>query len=442
MQPNLKSSRGNVLLNCIGWAFLILLGALMGCGGKEASTPEARVANAIAVLKKKEIWRDDVAAARIAAIRTLDYFAPKSNEAVAALIEVLHKPGTVDAHWEAIKALEKIGPFAIAAKDTLLRIIAAKKENEGDGPDLILQAAFSAVAAIGPHDQEVLDTLFATMMGTGMRAFDAIAVLDYQAGLYDEKVQQQVIRLLQSNPPYAPQLVRLAGKIQPNSARTVQFLIDSLHTQDFAGQAEAVKLLLNREIERGEEIVPDLQKLLIALKSDEPPRSLRPMRFGLNDPDVWKGERRDVIVLFGKIGPPARPAADLIREFKSDKDYQVRLEAVMALAEITGEFNESERFLRELYDPAQNNFPTGTYRSNIALRCRATIPVLITLLDDADKRVRYNVLMSVREAGTNAIEALPAVKRLLEDPSVSVRQEASNTIAKISPALGRGSDQR
>ena len=73
-----------------------------------------------------------------------------------------------------------------------------------------------------------------------------------------------------------------------------------------------------------------------------------------------------------------------------------------------------------------------------------SIPALIELLKHDSAPVRLNAAKFLGLAGKNAENALPALQRLLEDPSDEVRKQAKTACEQIqgNPAAGKSQDRK
>jgi ribosomal 50S subunit-associated protein YjgA (DUF615 family) len=399
---------------------------------REPTTEQEKIAEALRILKRTEVWRDDVKRVQADALRTLHNYAPHSDEVVTALLDVLHRPGTVQMHCEAIATLEKIGPFARKALDALFQIILNTQPDDMPPAFSPRKAAISAIAAIAPTDQRVLTVLFLQLSGPESDARTVTHVLSEHAALYDELIQERVIKTMNLASALNPELIRVAGKIQSDNPRTIEFLLKCLRDQDVEAKCAVVDLLSERDgnLER---FVPSLKNLLTELNSDRLPTSLPTDPFGRMVGWHWREAQRKTIAVLGKIGPPASEAAPVITEFLAKQELELRLEAMIALCRINPEASASEGLLNELFDPetqAKSGF-RRTHLTNIVTECPAALPIVTSLLKDPRKQVRYSALIALINAGTNAVTALPQVRPLLDDPAYSVRLEATNAIAVL-----------
>jgi len=139
--------------------------------------------------------------------------------------------------------------------------------------------------------------------------------------------------------------------------------------------------------------------------------------------------RLKAISALGKIGPEAREAVSSLRSLLSDPNYPVRLEAAIAISRITGEFSEPASFLRPLFNREdKSGLWPNTHTFDIALESPQTIPLLIELLKDSDKYVRDRAFTALSTSKTNLAKARPQIEALLNDPSFTVRNQASNAL--------------
>jgi HEAT repeat protein len=385
---------------------------------------------------------------RISALERLGTLAPQSELAVATLLEVLKGKRPVREHLSAIGALGRIGPFAGPAIDPLLGIIATCTNVMNPFSDEVRSACFSALTAIAPADERVLNALLGPIEGKTDR-FSTVGFLERSAALYDEKVRARLVELMRRDPESKPGLVRVAGKIQPESARTISILLECLREGNTQAKAAVVSLLLQQPIRRME-IARELNNLLMELRAENPPtvpapappsivgRSVQVNEAWLNRQRLteWNNLRRNTISALAKMGPIAGESVSLLHAHLSHPDREVRSKSAMALFRITGDFGAAGKLYGEMLkdDAASIRKFAVVELAQLSPESPAGIPYLIGALKDPNNQVRGNAAAGLGAAGTNALAALPYLMSLTNDPSPAVRYDATNAIARIRAA--------
>ncbi|MBS0266308.1 MAG: HEAT repeat domain-containing protein [Planctomycetes bacterium] len=113
--------------------------------------------------------------------------------------------------------------------------------------------------------------------------------------------------------------------------------------------------------------------------------------------------RWNAVRTLGKIGPASAVAIpDLIQGF-DDAEWSIREHCAESLGEI---------------GPAA---------------APSALPGMVRLLSDAVPRVRRDAVRSLGQIGGAAVEAVPEIRKLLEDPEEIVRVAAQNALEKLAP---------
>lgn len=122
------------------------------------------------------------------------------------------------------------------------------------------------------------------------------------------------------------------------------------------------------------------------------------------------------------------PAVDLLTEALGDDDLHVRVTAARALRECReAALPALPALRRRLADPEPE--VRGAVASALGALGAAAVGPLVECLASPDARVREGAVYALRETGGAAAPALPALKRLLDDPDPSVRRATALTLA-------------
>ena len=380
---------------------------------------------------------------RRAAFEELQRLGPQSDLAVRTLLKVLENPRrSRDEHQLAIRALGRIGPFAKEAVEPLLKIIAATTNTFLD-PFELGNTCFSALSSIAPTDARVLNAVFEEIQRTN--AYPATIVLDPNADRYDEKVQARLLSPIRTTDPMLKtSLIRVAGKIQPNSSRTASILVEWLRGNDSQARDAVVRLMIEHPV-RKMEIARELSHLLAELQADFPQapsrfsgliaRSGQMERAWLNRIRFanWADPRCSTITALGKMGQVASESVSLLQAHLSHPEVTVRSTTAIALFRITGDSSHAEKLYGELLGDEEVEVRKLAVLDlgQISAECPASVPLLIRALKDREFKVRQHAIIGLGAAGTNAVAALPHLMSMMNDRSRAIQYDATNAIVKI-----------
>ncbi len=269
---------------------------------------------------------------RVAGAKGLALLGPQAEEAVPALVRVLHDPEPYIAA-EAGTALARIGKASVPALTMALT----------DKTSLVRHTAAYALGEIGPDAEPALPDLieilqdsdptvrFSTAYSLALIGVPAIAaisnVIDHADADARELALRQLIRFFHALRSVTPPLNKMAHALEPASRRralealmavravddmTVRTFIDSLEDPDAEVRLAAVNAL-GLVPWRAQSAVGGLAKCL-------------------RDPSVVVRER--AARALGGIGPPARPALLDLEASLHDNDNSVRAAAQVAVQKI------------------------------------------------------------------------------------------------------------
>ncbi len=399
----------------------------------------------------------DVGGIRMAAFQQLESLAPQSDLVVTTLLGVLQdKSRAPHEHASAILVLGNIGPFAKAAVDPLLEIANSSANVTNRFQYDLRGACLSALSTIAPTDERWLDTVIQDMQqksGGFSGWLSLVPLLQQNAALYDEKVQERLVGLMRADQELKVHLIRVVGRIQPNSSRTLSLLVEYLRDKQARG---AVVTLLNEQPVRRAEIVRELNDLLTELRAESPPNAFDRPSFGDGRPptpqdfDLWQRYnrsrywsmlRRSTISALGRMGPIASETVPVLTGYMIDPDPEVRSKSATALFRITGDFGAVERTFMEMLaseTPEVRKLAVGEL-GQISPECPASVPHLIRSLEDKEFKVRENAILGLVAAGTNGLAALPHLRSMTNDRSPAIQYEAKVAIGKIGGSGGSGS---
>jgi HEAT repeat protein len=143
--------------------------------------------------------------------------------------------------------------------------------------------------------------------------------------------------------------------------------------------------------------------------------------------------RRWAVYALNYVGPQARPAIPAVIKLLQDTNVQVRTIAVSAISAIDWNSRESGEALLAATQDAESDVKTAALaalatRPDVVIR---RMPDFIEMLDSPLSQMRANAAYALGQAGEHATNALPDLRKLLNDPDPSVRQKADGAIKTI-----------
>ena len=153
-----------------------------------------------------------------------------------------------------------------------------------------------------------------------------------------------------------------------------------------------------------------------------------------NDPDT--SVRQEVWHRLEHIGGSASNAVPALLSLCDDRDNDVRPEAAWALWNVTGKTNKAVSVI----ESALSQSPDANRRHQLAyhlLMMGDSAPVFVTTLvnslTNSEAGDRATVCSFLREVGPPASAAIPALRKLLQDPEPEVRRRAEVALSRIDP---------
>jgi hypothetical protein len=139
---------------------------------------------------------------------------------------------------------------------------------------------------------------------------------------------------------------------------------------------------------------------------------------------------------FSALGSIARPAVPALIDLLKDKDPTVRGVAAQALACIGPEAKEAVPALVESLRERNNGILQGNAMmalGNIHTNAELVVPVLMDYLDGPRKEWNYAIsaMHALSLYGRDATSAVPALKKLVNDPDSNTKTAAENALWRI-----------
>jgi hypothetical protein len=178
------------------------------------------------------------------------------------------------------------------------------------------------------------------------------------------------------------------------------------------------------------------QAVLNATKDHNPDASQIPLlALAANDPDITV--RTEVWRRLSCIGPAATDALPYVIKFCADHDVQVRQDAAWALWQITKQTNAAVPVLEDalgLNQDAGQRHSAAYHLLVMRDSGPAFVTALIDSLTNSQPGDRATVCTFLGQIGPPAAAAIPALRKVLQDPEPEVRRRAEVALNKIEPA--------
>lgn len=178
-----------------------------------------------------------------------------------------------------------------------------------------------------------------------------------------------------------------------------------------------------------------------------------PLAFGMSgcsgeDPEIRKlisdlrdddaEDRHDAVKALEDAGKRAAPAAKQLGKRLQDDDAKVRYRAAKTLAKLGADAEDAIQELAKALN--DDNDPTVKYycaKSIVEVadqNPKAGDPIVQDLIDALqveDTKTLYYVVKALGKIGASAIDSVPELEKLADDPDDSVRRAVESAIAKI-----------
>ncbi len=167
----------------------------------------------------------------------------------------------------------------------------------------------------------------------------------------------------------------------------------------------------------------------------DPPAALAVLPDHLDD----DGVRRDVIEALGSLGPRAARLAPKIRAFVDDSDRITRINARLALINITGQLSPHAQALAAMaLDPtieSSERLDATEALWSLGDRAGEIYPLFLTRFNDPDPKIRTVAVGAFNAKGPHSLAIVTALSNVVEhDDVAAIRAAATGGLATIGPA--------
>jgi HEAT repeat protein len=367
---------------------LVLVLACVPLAGAVLAMPSDPTA--VNLLVQRQKLSDESKEVRLAAIKQLGSWGTAASLAAPDLAQMLTDNNEEIANQAAL-ALAEIGPAAVK------ELVKAAKP-----PALasVRQRALLALSKMGPDAKEALSTLREALQDrhTPCRSLAAIALGELGA---DAKAAiPELSKALGDNDEGVRKQAAIAlANIGPESLPALRIMVED---DDWAVRLVGVQALAYHGPE-AEELVPDLAKLLTDQVGDV---------------------RAGAATALGALGPAAKEAVPQLIEAIKDDRYDVQMAAYQALTWVQAD-DEQEllKTLRKIN--AKYQWATPYHLKQFGPNATDAVKPLIKQLEAKEDGHRMAAALALANIGHAAKEAIPALKKALNDPNPQVQHSAA-----------------
>lgn len=328
---------------------------------------------------------------------------PKRPEVIELLMQLMTPGGNGLAQAAAEISIQKIGAEAMPAIKSAL---ASKDRSQS-------ATACRAIKAVGPDAIELLPELIEllesgesfnqraalyALQGVGDQAFDAIEPVAGCLASDDFNVHCMACRFLE--------------KFGPDALPAEDGLIQILHNGNPSSRGWAAIALGAIGPTDKNDIVPMLIARLIEARAHV--------------------EKQRILLGLAHLGREAQRAIPTVKEYLNSRSHRVQPHAAYALYKIGDEKTVMDDvFLKALGDINKRDAAFELIKRLDPEEAISLQSGLVQLLSAQEEDVREKAVLAIGRLGPAAKEALPKVKKLLDDPDVLVQEAAAQTIASL-----------
>ncbi len=379
--------------------------------------------------------------ARVEAAAKLAELGKDARAAAPALIKTLGDPSP-DARSVAAIALGQIGSDDEAIIAALLILLDDGQLRSDDVP--VWAFAAQALGQLGPKSVPRLIAKLSADNRTGRRAA-AIALHDIQPPP-KEAVPALVSMLTQNDPEsriaamYA--IIGLDPKQAASAIPSLHVMLDSddFHTQYWACRTiaavgppealETVPKLMELTSTGVASVRSNAAKTLGLIGPEVGARAIEPLAKMLEDHNYVV--RRAGVIALGRLGTLAAPSVPAVKQAMGDKSRSIEAESAGALWQITGAHAESLPILLDVLQSPNAPWEASMAFERLGAAGKPAVAELSKLVETTTGETQYFATLAIAGIGPAAMDAIPALKTLLESPDEDMRQVAEQVIKQLS----------
>jgi HEAT repeat protein len=364
-------------------------------------------------------------------------------EAVPALTKLLDPAHSPKLRLEAAMTLASIGPAAASALPELMKVLDKKDP-------AVLPGAIFAIGRLGPAGKPAERKLrdLAAREDPFTRVLATWAICKFypeNQKLLADSLPVLVTALIDKEPRTRAAATKSIIDLKPRPA----LLMPAIGKIMDGARPESMNNIVEAVADAGAAAVPILIKALddttqrakvaaILSRLGPDAKDAAPVLANILDKDKSPAARREALIALGSIGPFAYAQSPSIANVLHEDDSQLRAAACYALGKIgplaigsKAELLDSLKSEDELCSIAaawaltrvDPNCPEGAQKS---------VPCLVKGLFNPDAHIRMEAVNSLQSLGTQAQEAIPALKKVAaDDPQAVVRLAAVEAIKTV-----------
>jgi HEAT repeat protein len=364
---------------------------------------------------------------KCAAARALGHVRPVDEESVKRLVQHLTSP-QADLRLACAAGIANLGTEGIGARAELQKLTA-------DPDDRVRAAAMMALFRIGVDPAELSDTVLAGLRNESgeVRRESARALARFDS-LEPRHIEALEPLLSDPDKTIRASAVAACQRVKDPAESLVQQIAGMLDDSDAEVRSSALTTLASF----GEHSAPVVEKLnqLLASASDEPTQlaildtlgSIGPSAEKARDPIVSLLDSPSTSLRAKALDSLARISADRAAFIEiaigrlDDEDWSVRREAARLLGE-SGEraANAVPKLLERIRVRDDTEFVRDALQAIDAAPPESVSQLIELLNDDDSRRVRRIAIYLLRKAGPEAKQAIPVLRKLLDDPRTERR---------------------
>jgi len=385
------------------------------------------------------------------------------------LIGALDKP---EWQFDAIRALERIGPKAAGAVPRLIQILKLSanepsiselirtldpgvdfleylKEHYPDSlflADLEKEGVESIKVVSGISDERSIEMYWANGLKGNIYPGDSYVFLHasavYTSGsplmsrlyFYDEIRALAALALGEIGPE--PGVVDALIESINDKESTMRF-VALLALKNFPDKArKALPLIIERLKDEDDEVRQSAEYAIAEFGADAAD-AVPALISAFNDKQPW--EKAAVFSALARIGPKAKAALPIINEILDNADISNKNlygdlyeHAAQALINIGPESGDRESFLKELLKH-KNPYVRGAAVKALGELGPKSVPVMLKLIGDDDSYVRESLLETLGKVGEQSAEVAGYISGRLLDEDLNIRYKAADVITQMGP---------
>lgn len=144
--------------------------------------------------------------------------------------------------------------------------------------------------------------------------------------------------------------------------------------------------------------------------------------------------RSSGLIALGRLGPLAKPSVPAITAALQKDDFSAKAEAAGALWQVTGKPEPGMSILLTVLQRKNSPWSAAEAFERIGQAAKPAVTKLASLTESENVETRVFAVMALAGIGPAADQAMPVLKKMLQDPDEDMQDLARLAIEKIQPA--------